>query len=200
MTILFFDTETSGLPAKGKPLADQPHVLQLALSLYDDTRRPIFEVSTLIRPIEFFSIPEQAYNVHGISFDMCDQLGVGFASAIGLIEFACGKASRAVAHNAQFDIKLLDFLYQRADNGKKLPELLRNSFCTCDAATPILKLPPTEKMRAAGFNKPKRPRLEECYSAFFHEELSGAHDALVDTRGCARVYFHLEDNYPRSVA
>ena len=31
-------------------------------------------------------------------------------------------------------------------------------------------------------------------SCFFGEEISGAHDALVDTRACARVYYHLLDN------
>jgi DNA polymerase III epsilon subunit-like protein len=28
---------------------------------------------------------------------------------------------------------------------------------------------------------------------FFNEEMSGAHDAMVDTRACMRVYFELID-------
>lgn len=35
MKILAIDTETSGLPQKGKPIAYQPHVIQLAASLID---------------------------------------------------------------------------------------------------------------------------------------------------------------------
>ena len=44
---LFFDTETSGLPNKRKlhDLDAQPHIMQLAFSLYDASRRPVFEVS-----------------------------------------------------------------------------------------------------------------------------------------------------------
>jgi DNA polymerase-3 subunit epsilon len=61
-----------------------------------------------------------------------------------------------------------------------------------EAAAPIVNLPPTERMLAAGFNKPKAPKLEECIHHFFGETLAGAHDALVDVRACARVYFHLQ--------
>ena len=47
-------------------------------------------------------------------------------------------------------------------------------------------------MRAAGFNKPKSPKLEECIEHFFGEKLSGAHDAMVDVGACKRVYFNLK--------
>lgn len=46
-------------------------------------------------------------------------------------------------------------------------------------------------MLAAGFTKPKPPKLEECIRHFFDEALEGAHDALVDVRACARVHRHL---------
>ena len=47
-------------------------------------------------------------------------------------------------------------------------------------------------MVAAGFNKPKPPKLEECIKHFFNETLEGAHDAMVDLAACSRVYFHLK--------
>jgi DNA polymerase-3 subunit epsilon len=49
-------------------------------------------------------------------------------------------------------------------------------------------------MLAAGFNKPKPPKLSECIQFFFNEELVGAHDALVDVRACVRVFRHLMGN------
>lgn len=55
-----------------------------------------------------------------------------------------------------------------------------------------MNLPPTERMRAAGFNKPKPPKLEECIRHFFNEDLDGAHDAMIDVAACRRVYFHLK--------
>lgn len=67
----------------------------------------------------------------------------------------------------------------------------RDFYCTCTKSTPILKLPPTEKMKAAGMNGPKSAGLAECIKHFFNEELTGAHDAMVDVRACARVYYAL---------
>ena len=66
-------------------------------------------------------------------------------------------------------------------------------FCTMEAAAPIVNLPPTERMLAAGFNKPKAPKLEEAIRFFFDESLDGAHDAMVDVIACRRIYFHLKN-------
>ncbi|AOW48412.1 3'-5' exonuclease family protein [Acetobacter ascendens] len=71
--------------------------------------------------------------------------------------------------------------------------LLGEKFCTMDAAAPLVNLPPTARMIAAGIDKPKAPKLEECIKHFFNEELKGAHDAMVDVRACARLFFHLRD-------
>jgi DNA polymerase-3 subunit epsilon len=67
----------------------------------------------------------------------------------------------------------------------------RPSYCTCESAKPIVNLPPTDRMRMAGFNGPKPPKLEECMMHFFGEQLTGAHDAMVDVLACARIYHHL---------
>lgn len=186
--ILFFDTETTGLPNKGQ-LSGQPYIVQLALSLYDDNRRPVFETSTLIRLPEGMDVPAIPKEVHGIDELMCANYGVAPATALALFNFAMERCHTSVAHNYQFDRKLVQFLADRL--GSQV--LFTNPFCTMICATPVVNLPPTEKMLRAGYNKPKAPTLAECWRYFFQEELSGAHDALVDTRGCARVYYELAD-------
>lgn len=191
MYVLAFDTETTGLPQKRKPLHDQPHIMQLAFSLYDPERRPIFEVSTLVALPEGVEPHPQAFAVHNISGQMTRDKGVSKEAALRLLAIAAVRADLIIAHNAEYDIGLVRFETERT--GAVYPLHERKVTCTCDIATPILNLPPTPKMVAAGFNKPKRAKLEECYRHFFGEELSGAHDALVDTRGCARVYFELLD-------
>lgn len=65
-------------------------------------------------------------------------------------------------------------------------------YCTMEAASPIVNLPPTEKMIATGMTKPKSPKLEDCIKHFFGEDLADAHDAMADCVGCKRVYFHLK--------
>jgi DNA polymerase-3 subunit epsilon len=54
------------------------------------------------------------------------------------------------------------------------------------ATTNICKLPSANGR--AGY---KWPKLTDAYMHFFGEELDGAHDALVDVRGCQRVHLHL---------
>lgn len=188
--ILAFDTETTGLPQKNAPLEAQPHIIQLAFSLYTLEQRPVFEVSTLVALPEGVNPSPQAEAVHGISGTLSREVGVTSLQALSLLRAAANRATVVVAHNAQFDLKLLDFEAKRHNVDHPLAGI--KTLCTCDAATPIVNLPPTPAMLRAGFTSPKRAKLSECWTHFFSEDLLDAHDALVDTRGCARVYFHLE--------
>ena len=98
-----------------------------------------------------------------------------------------------VAHNESFYRRIVRIAMTRAGYARDFIEIIeaRAWFCTCKASTPILNLPPTEKMRAKGMNIPKQAGLGECIQHFFGEKLDGAHDALVDARACARIYFEL---------
>lgn len=193
--ICFFDTETSGLPNKKSPRLElQPHIMQLAISLYDSERRPVYEVSTLVALPEDAKCPPEALATHGITPELSRKYGVTPVQAIALLRYACMRAELVVAHNLQFDEKLVDFAVQRAGQDFS-PLAIVPKFCTLDATVNILRIPPTESMIKWGHgDKFKSPKLEEAYRFFFNEELSGAHDALVDTRACARVYYHLIDN------
>lgn len=67
-----------------------------------------------------------------------------------------------------------------------------NIVCTKEMADPVLCLPPTARMIAAGYgDKFKAPSLAECIRFLFEEEMAGAHSALADCRYCARVFFEL---------
>lgn len=185
-----FDTETTGLPSKSPKLEMQPHLMQLAISLYDEERRPCFELSTLVRLPKGVEPHPKAFEVHGISAEMCNDLGMPLQSALRLFQFASQRCQITVAHNIEFDTKIMQWSAERADMELQLV----NPFCTCIAATEVLQLPPTEAMLRWGHGgKFKKANLGECWKFFFDEELSGAHDALVDTRGAARVFFELED-------
>lgn len=193
--ICFFDTETSGLPNKRSPrLEFQPHIMQLAISLYDNERRPVYEVSTLVALPETATCSPEALETHGITPELSRRYGVQPVQAIALLRYACMRAELVVAHNLQFDEKLVEYAVQRAEQDFSPLAPIRK-FCTLEATTPLLRIPPTESMIKWGHgDKFKSPKLEEAYRHFFGEEISGAHDALVDTRACARVYYHLLDN------
>lgn len=192
--ILFFDTETTGFFQDRLPVnhLDQPHIVQLAAQLCDDNGEPVSSFSYIVNPgIENgITIPERASAIHGITDEKAQSLGVPLAMAIGAFSHLYRRADTLVAHNIKFDKGVMEAAIAR-HHGKTM-SLQIPMVCTMEVATPIIDLPPTERMVAAGFNKPKPPKLEECIQHFFNEELSGAHDAMVDVNACVRVYFHLK--------
>jgi DNA polymerase-3 subunit epsilon len=188
--ILFFDTETTGFIQDRLPVdhASQPYIVQLAAQLCESNGNPLIGFSLIID--NGVDIPEKAAAVHGITTERAVQFGVSPTSALSLFAHLHQRADLIVAHNINFDKAVMETAMTR-QQGKEM-RLKKPVFCTMNAATPIVNLPPTERMMASGFNKPKAPRLEECIKHFFDEELKGAHDAMVDVLACSRVYFHLK--------
>lgn len=192
--ILAFDTETTGLPDWRAPsdAEHQPHLVQLAMILMENDFTERASVSLIIKP-DGWDIPAEVSAIHGITTEMANEFGVPEKTAARLFgQLLYGRKALAVGHNVSFDLRIMRIALLRAGVSKDdLDDKSAESFCTMQAATPIVNMPPTEKMLAAGFNKPKPPKLSECIRHFFGEELVGAHDALVDVRACVRVFRHL---------
>ncbi|RFD19495.1 3'-5' exonuclease [Komagataeibacter melaceti] len=189
--ILFFDTETTGLPnyriASGHE--DQPHCVQLAAILTETDGTERASMNVIIKP-DGWDIPKQASDVHGITETIADMCGIREVVAAAAFYDLSQRANLLVAHNIKFDLQIIGTMYARAGRNWRLPS---GRACTMEKSSPIVNLPPTDRMRAAGIDKPKAPKLGECYRHFFGEELIGAHDALVDVRACARLFFHIRD-------
>lgn len=192
--ILFFDTETTGLhDFKMPPDHDcQPHLVQLGALLTDNDGEAINSVSLIVNPGA--PIPRQASDVHGITDDRAKAFGVSPNVAAPLFSQLLRLADTVVAHNLKYDVAIMRTAWSRNGNAGLDAALSGKTLvCTAETAAPVVNLPPTERMKAAGFNKPKTPKLEECMSYFFNEGLDGAHDALVDVTACKRVYFKLKE-------
>lgn len=192
--ILFFDTETTGFFQDRLPVdhPDQPYIVQLAAELTGDDGEPIAGFSFIVDPgiSSGVVIPARASDVHGITNERAVQFGVSAEFALGAFTHLYQRADIVCAHNIKFDRGVMEAAIAR-HYSRTMP-LRKTLFCTMEAASPVVNLPPTERMLAAGFTKPKPPKLEECIKHFFDEELDGAHDALIDVRACRRVYFHLK--------
>lgn len=192
--ILFFDTETTGLPDFKARSNDpsQPHLVQLAMLLCDDAGAEIEAHNVIIKP-DGWVIPDEVARIHGITTAIALEKGIPETDAVAMFVLAQAKAGLRVAHNESFDRRIMRIAMTRAGIDRPDIEAIeaRASYCTCTKATPIVNLPPTARMLAAGFTKAKQAKLSECIIHFFNEELDGAHDALVDVRACARVFFHL---------
>lgn len=192
--ILFFDTETTGFYQDRLPIDDpsQPYIVQLAAQLCEDTGDPVAEFSFIVDPGigDGVTIPKVASDVHGITDERAVLLGVSSEFALSAFTHLYQRAEVVCAHNIKFDKGVIEAAIAR--HYKKIMPLRKTLFCTMEAASPIVNLPPTERMRAMGMTKPKPPKLEECIRHFFDESLEGAHDAMVDVNACRRVYYHLK--------
>jgi DNA polymerase-3 subunit epsilon len=194
MSTMTFDTETTGLPVWKKPsdLPAQPHLVQLAIILRDANRSEMRQHNVIIRP-DGWTIGADMTAIHGISHERAMDEGIPESDAVDLYLACEARALVRVAHNISFDHRIMRIAMLRYGVPKIVIEQMeaRPSFCTCNRSTPIVNLPPTEKMRACGMMGPKSAGMAECIKHFFGEELPGAHDAMVDARACARIYDHL---------
>lgn len=181
---LFFDTETTGIPrnykAPASDLKNWPRLVQLAWLLVDEKATEIASAEYIVKP-EGFTIPHDAASIHGISTEMAQQQGVDLRSVLKEIVPGIRKASVLIAHNMQFDEKILGAEFLRADYPNLVESKKRQ--CTMQASTDYCRLP-----GPYGF---KWPKLDELYRKLFNEPLEGAHRALIDVRACMRCYFEL---------
>lgn len=193
--ILIFDTETTGLPDFRARSADasQPHLVQLALLLCEEDGTEVDRACVIVKP-DGWVIPPEVTAIHGISHEQALEEGMPEDFATGLFVGMHGRAALRVAHNESFDRRVMRIAMTRAGIDRADIEAIeaRPAACTCNMAKPILKLPPTEKMKAAGFNTFKTPNLTECVRHFLGEEPTQAHDALGDALDCMRIYFHMK--------
>ena len=189
--ILGYDTETTNLPLWHDPSDDprQPHLLQLAMILFDMEGREVTRWSSLVKPGYGATMGPEAFAAHGITLERARDEGVEPIRALDAFLEMVGMAKLMVGHNESFDRRIMRIAAARHKGFKWEPEI--PSFCTLYKSKFIVNLPPSEKMVAANMRGPKAPSLTECIRHFFDEELQGAHDALADVEGCMRVFWHL---------
>lgn len=204
--ILFYDTETTGLPDFKSPsdAPHQPHIVQIAALLVDpETRVERAAIDLIIAP-DGWAIPAEVAAIHGITTEIAKRAGVSERVAIDLFTDLRGAATIEVAHNIAFDRRIVRIAMLR-HLGMTREEIEGDEggverYCTMKASTGLVNCPPTARMLAAGFTKPKPPKLAECVKHFFGEDLTGAHNALADVRACTRVYFYLQDMRAEALA
>ena len=190
--LLFWDTETTGLPDWRSPsnAPQQPHLVQLACVLCDDDGNNLERWQTIVKPGRGAKMQPEALKAHGISLERAHDEGIDAGVAVDAMMDMAARSRAMVGHNISFDVRIMRITTTRTHRFKWEPRIPTE--CTMKLATKIVNLPPTPKMIAAGFNKPKNPNLGECVRFFFNEELEGAHDALVDVDACKRVYFAIQ--------
>lgn len=183
---LFFDTETTGLPLSHKAPASDidnwPRLVQIAWTLTDEAGNELRSQAFIIRP-DGFNIPVSATRIHGITTATARRLGVEIKRALTAFSKDLSAAEVLVAHNVQFDERVVGSEFFRAGR-KKNPLSPKTLFCTMRSSTSYCRIP-------GGPRGYKWPKLQELHQALFGMEFESAHDAVADVRACAKCFFEL---------
>lgn len=188
MTVLFYDLETTGFIDGRYPLHDphQPRIVQLGAVLDDDERNEIMRLDVIIALKD--EIPAKAAEIHGITTQISQALGVNEINAIDMFLDMLDVSDLIVGQNIiDYDNKVMTANVRRLHEDESAdPFENKQFFDTMVAAKPICKIPGKQ----GGF---KKPNLTEIHKHFFGEGFAKAHSAISDVMACRRCFYALQD-------
>jgi len=180
---LFIDTETTGL------LHQNPRMVQLAALLCNEDGEEMGSISMISKPVGY-TIPPFAVDIHGITTEYADRVGLPVVLILKTFRMLTLLTNYIVAHNMEFDMKILQLELSRA-NMEKESRAIGNmpSICTMKdrGVIDFCKLP---KKRGKGYKWPKLGELYECVTG---RDMSDAHSAHADVGAMKECFFMLKD-------
>lgn len=183
--ILFFDTETTGLPKDPDADASEddnwPRLVSLSWIVARPDKTIISQEHHVIKP-DGFTIPKKASKVHGITTEKALAEGEDLTKVLNLFLDDFFKCGLAVGHNITFDQKVVGSELLRIGKNNYMPGLpccdtMRSSVWYC-------RIPRKD-------GRYKMPSLWELYWKLFREGFTGAHDSLSDTKATMECFFEL---------
>jgi DNA polymerase-3 subunit epsilon len=195
--IIFFDTETNGLPKnRYAPVSHweaYPSIIQLSWATYHlDTQTnrliPESQKDLCLRLPDTDTWDAGAAAIHGVSEETARR---GIEPAIALGEFAAAlrQSQIVIAHNLSFDKPVVCAEGYRFGLRDLWPTGKIMEFCTMRNTRDILRIPypspsPSPSSRSATYSPYKAPRLAELYQFLYGRayDISGAtlHNAMSD--------------------
>ena len=179
---LFFDTETTGLPKF--PL--QPsrlynnynncRIVEIAWIITDD-EEIITEKRYIIRP-DGWTIPNQAFKIHGISQDEALNNGIDILTVFDDLFKDLNGVHYLVAHNIPFDVYVTKAEMHRYNNQKLIKRFSDcKKYCTLEKSRRMFK--------------GQKNNLGAVYKRLFNSTFK-AHTALSDTRACKDIFYAMK--------
>lgn len=167
------DVETNGLMNFNLPAEDpsQPRLAEFGMTLLNAALKVEEEFHAYIKRDGWSMTPETT-KINGITDEKLDAEGIPVAEVLDLYEKAIRGGRVIVAHNVQFDTKVMRSELHRAGRDK-LFEVTPN-ICTMRALTDVCKIPPN-----SGRGSFKWPKLSEAV-VFFGGQPKGEHSVMTD--------------------
>lgn len=182
--ILFFDTETTGLPKNYKsPYTDTdnwPRLVQLAYIICDSNGQIIDKGCWIVKPNNFI-IPNEASNIHRITNDRAQLEGLPINIVLNNFKSILNQSDYLVAHNISFDVNILGAELTRLNITSNLDSI--EKICTMEKST--------NHCAIEGNYGYKWPKLSELYYKLFNTYFEEAHDAAVDIEATYKCFWEL---------
>jgi DNA polymerase-3 subunit epsilon len=107
----FFDTQTTGIPwnykTQASDLRNCLRLVQLAWVLAVEEANELANAEYIIKPVGF-TIPQDAFTIHGITTEMAAPKRVGLKFILTTVTPSIKQAFVLISYNVQFDEKILD--------------------------------------------------------------------------------------------
>lgn len=179
---LFFDTETTGVPANYRaPMSDTnnwPRLVQIGWIVLEGNT--VFESMEYIVKPDGFEIPVGASNVHKITTEIAIASGHPIAEVVNVFKAYIDNADTIVGHNIDFDVNIFGAEYWRLFQSN--PFAGKKMVCTMKSSTNFCAL-------SGGYNgNYKWPKLSELYFKLFEKDMGAAHTALQDIENTVSCY------------
>jgi DNA polymerase III epsilon subunit-like protein len=201
---LIFDVETSGLIPKGEPTLDLcPYILQLSFIVFNTTTLTVEQKynNYINVPSKVQIIPE-IEKLTGITRAKCNS-GVVVTEALNALYEAYIKCSKVIAHNIDFDSKMVRIELARNPGRKTrhLCDLLSTGFeqankkeryCTMVNSIELCSIVVDAiDRKGQSYQYKKFPKLAELHLKLFSTIPENLHDSMVDTMVCLRCYMKM---------
>ena len=216
MKILVFDTETTGIPDKGRKSfyhsEKWPHIIQLSYILYDTEINSVIEISdNIINLADDVKISEKSIEIHGITREISKTKGSNITDVLNHFKKCVINSELIVGHNVNFDKNMI--IVESIRNKLERIFVEKNKFyCTMYNSTNICKLPRpissnfnitnnTNNINNTNTNNYKFPKLIELYKHYFSDSPEGLHNSMVDvlvTLRCFGMLYNNTDYYTSS--
>ncbi len=171
------DIETDGLIKDEDLRSSFPNILQIAWILMNNEGKILKRSSTLIKSDQ---TSNNAIKVNLINLNIANQIGVELSEALRLLSIDLRKASSVVAHNKEFDLRVLNYYFDRYGVFNPIEKM--KQYCTMRDA---------QQYYSRTFKIDKFLKLTEMYELMFKIKPTNLHNAENDVLITAKCYRNL---------
>lgn len=185
MKIVFFDTETTGLPrdynAPSSNLDNWPRLVQLAWIVSDYQGNVLSSENHIIIP-NGFEIPSISAAIHGITTEIAKSKGENLIDVIDKFLNVLQNATAIAGHNISFDQHIVEAEILRCGR----PNILKRipAYCTMKLSANYCNILNSNK-------EVKWPTLQELFFKLYGKKFEGAHNAMDDVDATYKCFFTL---------